>query len=254
MVRDRGEGNDGYVEKVREHTARYIQELLEERKTLTGAVGELRADKDRLAAEVRALRDELERGHGERRQLQRQLDEIERENQRFTEQYVRIEQENNNLANLYVASYRLHGTLERAEVLSAIQEIVTNLVGCEELGVFELDRDRGGLSLIASTGIDEERFRWVALDDGPIGQAARTGERYVAGAGVREGVDPPGAVTACIPLTLDGNVVGVIAMFRLLQQKNGLEELDHELFALLATHAATALYCTRLREAAGSHA
>jgi hypothetical protein len=43
-------------------------------------------------------------------------------------------------------------------------------------------------------------------------------------------------------------VTGAIALFRLLPQKPALEDVDHELFELLATHAATALYCTRLHQ------
>ena len=40
-----------------------------------------------------------------------------------------------------------------------------------------------------------------------------------------------------------------MAIFRLLPQKTGLVALDHELFDLLATHAARALYCTELQVA-----
>jgi hypothetical protein len=47
-------------------------------------------------------------------------------------------------------------------------------------------------------------------------------------------------------LVLDGKVTGAIAIYRLLPQKAGVEELDRELFDLLANHAATALYCTAL--------
>ena len=55
-------------------------------------------------------------------------------------------------------------------------------------------------------------------------------------------------LVACIPLKLDNDVTGLIAIFSLLPHKPGLEALDHELFDLLATHAATALYCTSLHE------
>jgi GAF domain-containing protein len=44
----------------------------------------------------------------------------------------------------------------------------------------------------------------------------------------------------------------VIAIFRLLVQKPKLEPADRELLDLLATQAGTALYCTRLHEAARS--
>ena len=43
-------------------------------------------------------------------------------------------------------------------------------------------------------------------------------------------------------------MTGFIAIYRLLSHKTALEPLDHELFDLLATHAATALYCTSLAE------
>ena len=52
---------------------------------------------------------------------------------------LEIEQQSSNLANLYVASYRLHGSVERSEVLQVIQEIIINLIGSEELGIYELD-------------------------------------------------------------------------------------------------------------------
>jgi hypothetical protein len=46
---------------------------------------------------------------------------------------------------------------------------------------------------------------------------------------------------------LTGKVTGAIAVFRLLGQKSGLEEIDLQLFDLLASHAATALYSSHVR-------
>jgi len=43
-----------------------------------------------------------------------------------------------------------------------------------------------------------------------------------------------------------------VAIFRLLPQKTGLVALDHELFELIATHAARALYCTELQARVGA--
>ena len=53
--------------------------------------------------------------------------------------FAEVEQLNSNLANLYVASYRLHGSLARADVLSTLQEIVINIIGSEKFAVFEWD-------------------------------------------------------------------------------------------------------------------
>ena len=48
-------------------------------------------------------------------------------------------------------------------------------------------------------------------------------------------------------LGIDPGLTGAIAVFRLLGQKSGLEEIDLQLFDLLASHAATALYSSRDR-------
>ncbi len=59
------------------------------------------------------------------------------------------------------------------------------------------------------------------------------------------GAAEPGLV-ACVPLNLGNLVYGVIAIFRLLDHKKGLEPLDYELFDLLASHAATSLCVSRV--------
>ncbi len=148
--------------------------------------------------------------------------------------------------------FRLHGTLERKEVVASIEEIVSSLVGSEEPAIFEVDPGGSTLRLAASLGIDPEPFRTVAFGTGLVGRTAETGEAYVIGRSEPSAARPEEAhLTACIPLALGGRVVGAIAIFRMLPQKtSGLEPLDYELFELLGTHAATALYCSGLREAA----
>ena len=49
-----------------------------------------------------------------------------------------------------------------------------------------------------------------------------------------------------IPLRVLDMPVGAIAVHKLLQQKSGFSALDHELFTLLAGHAATAIFASRL--------
>jgi len=59
-------------------------------------------------------------------------------------------------------------------------------------------------------------------------------------------------LTACIPLKLGGDIVGGIVVFRLLGHKGELTRVDREVFELLATHAATALYCSGLHTQANA--
>jgi nitrate/nitrite-specific signal transduction histidine kinase len=144
-----------------------------------------------------------------------------------------LERRNTSLANLYVASYRLHGTLDREEVLAAIQEILANLVGSV-------------LKALSTNGVDAARYDTVTLGSGVIGRLVGRGEIALFGAGGTE--DAPAeepALTALVPLKLGDRIVGAIAVFKLLPQKPRLEDVDRELFELLATQASTALYCTR---------
>jgi len=184
----------------------------------------------------------------ENKRLHELLSDIQDESRRTTERYVEVEQQNTNLANLYVASYQLHGTLNRQHVLDAIKEIVINLIGSEQLAIWQVDEANETLQLADSFGIDAEAWQTVPLDleSGIIGLVTVTGERFVNGQSPIEATGRETGLTACIPLKLDDQVIGAIAIWSLLAQKEGLEPVDFELFDLLASHGATALYCTRL--------
>jgi hypothetical protein len=268
-----------YVRKVHEGTQKYAQDLLAENDRLRVLAATLENDRARLEERVRSRDDlvreldrlresiatvesdkqraqqlllstceELDSHRRERAQLERQVAEIEKESRRFREQYEQVETQNSNLANLYVASYRLHGTLDRGEVLAAIREIVINLIGSEELALYEMEPESQTLRLVESFGIDPAAHAAVPVGAGRIGRTAATGTADI-GASIEAPSRPQEQdLTACVPLKLDGRVTGALALFRLLPQKAGFETIDHELFDLLATHAATALYCTRLHE------
>ncbi len=180
----------------------------------------------------------------ERERLRTRLAEIEAENQRVCDEYVAVQEKSTELAQLYVALERIHGGLSRGETLSALQEIVINVVGSEELAVFERRADR--LVLVQSFGIDPEPWRELPANRGALGAAA-AGKLYVAG---RDG--PPAAgeedLTACIPLRVGDDVVGVVAVFRLLGHKPVLGETDQALFELISAHAGVALHLRSPRE------
>ena len=249
-----GEGQGSYVFRVREDTRRYVQDLLNENDRLRRLVAGLESDKGRLLSEkmslqekVLALREELDRIYHEQTDLRRQLADVEASNQKYSHQYVEVESQNNNLANLYVASYQLHSTLDRAEVVSAIKEIVINLIGSEELAIYEMSPDGTALRLAGWFGIDPATYGTVPVGSGIIGKSVMTGEIWLPGKGVDLQPAPRESnLSVCVPLKLDDKVIGALALFRLLPQKSGFEAIDYELFNLLATHAATALYLSRL--------
>jgi hypothetical protein len=255
-----GEGQGSYVFRVREDTRRYVQDLLNENDRLRRLAASLESEKGRLLSEkmslqekVLTLREEMDRIYHEQTDLRRQLADIEAANSKYSHQYLEVESQNNNLANLYVASYHLHSTLDRAEVVSAIKEIVINLIGSEELAIYEMSPDGTALKLAGWFGIDPVTYATVPVGSGIIGKTGATGETWLPGKGLDFQPTPREAnLSVCVPLKLEDKVVGALAVFRLLPQKSGFETIDYELFNLLATHAATALYLTKLHAESGS--
>jgi len=168
---------------------------------------------------------------------------VEEENRQFATRYLEIEEENNNLANLYVASYQLHSTLALSEVLKIIIEIVINLIGAEVFAVYVQDERSGDLQAVASEGTGTDRFPKIAVGSGIIGHSVRSGETHCGDPGGSQSWDAP---IACIPLRVQDRPIGAIAIYSLLEQKEAFTPLDHELFTLLAGHAATAIFAAQL--------
>jgi GAF domain len=220
--------------------------LLQADSELRSAVARLEADNARLSQDLGAVRETLLGQQQYQADLESRLRLAEEENQRFAQGYGDVERQSENLANLYVASYSLHGTLDLKEVVRAIQEILANLVGCEEVGIFELDSAARVLRLVGSFGIEPSLYRELPVGSGLIGEAAASRQVVIVGPETKERSPLEAELTACIPITLEGEVSGVIALFRLLSHKAGLAEIDREIFDLLASQAGSALYCAKL--------
>jgi nitrate/nitrite-specific signal transduction histidine kinase len=179
----------------------------------------------------------------ENRNFRERLVDVEEENRRFADRYVEIEEENNNLANLYVASYQLHSTLDIDEVLKIVIEIVINLIGAEVFAVYLLDSRGEDLQVVAVEGVEPSQIPSGRLGSGVIGKAVTSTETTCWDTPHSDDYTRP---IVCIPLQIEKRPIGAIAVFSLLQQKEGFSSLDHELFNVLGGHAATAIFAARL--------
>ncbi|HEX5751316.1 MAG TPA: GAF domain-containing protein [Archangium sp.] len=190
---------------------------------------------------LETLRAELVMLRDRQRELERRLAEQEALNRATLAHVAMAEHQATRLTRLYVASLHLHGARETSQVMEAIQEIVGNLIGSEELAIFRMDESGRALSLVSSLGVEPERLRTVPLGQGPIGRAVQSGETFIAPTPLRAGEEAGDAVSACVPLRLEERVYGALAIFGLLPQKQELEDVDRELLALLADQAGPAL-------------
>ena len=269
------EKNRSYITVVREELQQYTQGLLRENEKLRAMATTLESDKRRLELEViearvvlqqkeelrlaaekfeasrletlmqlEKARHDCDAATHELERLRARYEDVEHENETYAEKYHQIETQSSNLSNLYVASYQLHASVERETVLSTIQEIVVNLIGSEEVAIFEFHEDAHEFRLASAFGVEQSRLKSFKAGSGPIGSRLLSGEVFVNDH-VSGGEDK---LTACVPLRIGERVTGAILVFRLLEHKQGLQPVDHELFELLAIHASTALYCANLHE------
>lgn len=228
----------------------FTEELLKENQRLRYRVAALEsAGGAGQNEELSRLRQEVHDLMDENRRLNERFRQVEEENKDFASRYVEIEEQNNNLANLYVASYQLHSTLDFREVIQIVQEIVINLVGAECFSLLLLDEKTNELRSIATegselvAGLDTLSVR---LGEGLLGRVAQTGESFYSDEPRNEGAIDLGKPIAAVPLKIKEHVIGLIAIYRLLQQKDSFSAVDYELFSLLAAHAATAIFSSQL--------
>ncbi len=233
----------------------FMKELMEENEKLRFREVQIQEKKRGIESSVEdgsrksLLQQEVEKLEQEKLRLLSEYSNVEEQNKDYASRYIEIEDENNNLANLYVCSFQLHSTLDFREVIQIIMEIVINLIGAEEFGIYLQDEKSGMLKAVAMEGRPLNEVLPEPLGDGIIGQTAVSGENYFDpilstpnAHKDRNSSDP----LVSIPLKIKDDVIGVIALFSLLPQKTQFAHVDYELFTLLAGHAATAIFSAKL--------
>lgn len=226
----------------------FTKELLKENEKLRFKIVELEGSLEKSAdsARTKLYEDRIKLLEDELGSLKEKFRKVEEENKDFATKYLEVEEENNNLANLYVASYQLHSTLDFSEVLRIVLEIVINLIGAEKFSIMLIDDKTNELVPVTAEGVDIIAVPRVVIGSGTIGGVAREGESYFAENLTGVGEFKPFEPIVCIPLKIKEHVIGVIAIYKLLTQKSGFTNVDYELFNLLAGHAATAIFSSRL--------
>lgn len=225
----------------------FTQELLKENEKLRFRIAQLEQTVESAGdeARIKIYEERILKAENEINSLMEKYKQVEAENKDFAAKYVEVEEENNNLANLYVASYQLHSTLDFNEVLKIVLEIVINLIGAEKFAVLLMEEKSNELVTVATEGVAISDLPKIKFGEGIIGTVAKEGESYFADNVQERGaaLDKP---VVCIPLKIKEHVIGVISIYSLLIQKKNFSNVDYELFNLLAGHAATAIFSSRL--------
>ncbi|MCB0218998.1 MAG: GAF domain-containing protein [Chrysiogenetes bacterium] len=187
-----------------------------------------------------ALRAQLE-------ELSQRVQIVEAENHELRDRCSLSEEEHFRFVNLYVASQRLSNTLDVEEIMEIVQEIVVNLVGSEQFGMFFLadeDTEELPLELVAEVTQGEQQMARPTPTHPKIQEVLRSGKLWVSD-------DPALSPAAVVPLKIEEELLGVVVVYGLLPQKPAFTETDVSLFELLTTHVARAFYAALMHERSG---
>ncbi len=240
-----------FTEKLLAENARLRKALAASHAGVVGGHGETPGS----AARVRELESELARVKddltgprpvtGATEAATHRIARLEQDLLETRRRHAELEEQNNNLANLYVASHQLHSTLDFKEVVAIVMEIVINLIGAESFCLMLIDGKTDQLHVISAEGMDPTGEERIAVGEGVIGGAARTGEAWFRDAGAADPIAFRNPLAA-IPLRIKDHVIGVIVVYKLFPQKRGFTPVDHQLFKLLADHAATSIFSSKV--------
>jgi len=229
--------------------ADFTRELLQENERLRYRVLQLEqeashsAASEGLAAALKPLQVRIAELEDEKATILQRIRMVEEENINFANRFIEVENENNRLANLYIASYQMHSTLDLDEVLRTITEIIINLIGAEVFAILLREGKSDRLMPMVAEGVKPDAIPVVRVGEGELGNALQQSAPVVQESVPSLDLARPQVI---IPLRINDEPVGAIVLYALLQQKTGFDPVDHELFALLADHAAAALSAASL--------
>jgi hypothetical protein len=146
---------------------------------------------------------------------------------------------------LEAAQKRLRESVDQADAIEAIREIVTNLLGCEEIGLFTVrdGNEPGSSRLLWSFGIDPHRHNTLDAFEQSALHRVLQGELHIARvAHDGHGNHENSPQRAFVPIYLHGRTVAVLVMLKLLPQKLGFDEADINLVKLLSSEAGRSLF------------
>jgi hypothetical protein len=178
-------------------------------------------------------------------ELEHRLKQLETENRSLSDLCNQLQQQNEAISNLYVAKHRLHASLDAAEVMRIVREILVELVGADEFGIYLLDPRTKLLRRVAAGG-GKRHPETIPLGEGHLGRVGSVGKPFyfIDDASPR----PPDVPLAVIPLLGESDTIGVVSIWKLLPHKAGFTPVDHQLLELVTEHAPSALRVAHLHQ------
>jgi hypothetical protein len=131
---------------------------------------------------------------------------------------------------------RLRESAGPSDALEGIREVVSNLLGSEEMALFQVDRRSSAFPLVWSFGINPREHQWLNGSSESVLKVLLNGRTHIELAG------KSAPFTVLVPISLHGQTVAILAILRLLPQKTGFAKADMEVLQVLSDEAGTVIF------------
>lgn len=182
--------------------------------------------------------------------LRRSIDDLHERIAEIRSAEARLQTE---IGRFYVSASQLGSSIARGPIVQAIREILADLVGSEEVVIVSVvtpTQDGSPAILHAWTG--ETCWRdWGEVGRWAVEDVVRTGHSFYRATEAEVDAEPSAGgsdLSACIALRAGTRVVGAVAIFGLLPQKEELNGFDRDLCEMVGSLGGQALYCSELHE------
>ena len=145
-------------------------------------------------------------------------------------------------AKLYAAHKTLAAAIRNGHVSAALLEICSNLLGCEQVAIVEIDSHTEELHFLAEEGLSPQD-RGVLAENISVLQSQINSDDAVIFPGRSSESAGMGefGVTALVPLWNDRRSSAALVLFKLLPQRDGFDEDDRTILKLLSIYAGPCL-------------
>lgn len=184
----------------------------------------------------------------ENARLQRRVLELQAEQRELAARLSEVESHAQLLQSLFVTSYRLHAAADIPELLATLDEILTNVVGAKQFGLWSTSASGEPGELKLQHGFAAS-VRDLTPTERTIARVAVAG-----GAWFNDDAAQPDEPIAVVPLRARTTIVGVLVIRKFLDHKRALGKIDRQVLGLLAEQVGTSLagLQPRWRRAKGS--
>jgi hypothetical protein len=152
------------------------------------------------------------------------------------------------LARLYSAANTLQQAVRKGMVENAIFEIVSNLIGCEQVALLVMSKQRDRIEFVGSSGFDPKQVDTLRQNAKQIMEEAPAEPIFVEVEDKEQSFLSSLGISARIPFWIDSATKGAIVFFDLLPQRNGLNAGDHELLKLLCSYTGPCLAANKTKQ------